>query len=143
MLKELAGQSHNAIAIVRAARSRPWSRSRMTARHKKTEAAAALKSLASNADFKGDIIAAGGLPRFSVGDHGRGRDRACVVQGVHGVDEGRYRYRVLFEDGGHEDVAEGLVRLAAGALVDADRGETERSAPRPSRPRATTATATT
>ena len=46
---------------------------------------------------------------------------------MHGVDEGRYRYRVLFEDGSHEeDVAEGRVRLrfAAGALVDADRGET-------------------
>ena len=128
MLKELAGQSHNAIAIVRGgAVPALVALSHDRNAYKKTEAAAALKSLASNADFKGDIIAAGGLPRFSVGDHVAAGDRACVVQGVHGVDEGRYRYRVLFEDGSHEeDVAEGLVRLrfAAGALVDADRGET-------------------
>ena len=129
MLKELAGQSHdNAIAIVRGgAVPALVALSHDRNAYKKTEAAAALKSLASNADFKGDIIAAGGLPRFSVGDHVAAGDRACVVQGVHGVDEGRYRYRVLFEDGSHEeDVAEGRVRLrfAAGALVDADRGET-------------------
>ena len=128
-LKELAGQSHdNAIAIVRGgAVPALVALSHDRNAYKKTEAAAALKSLASNADFKGDIIAAGGLPRFSVGDHVAAGDRACVVQGVHGVDEGRYRYRVLFEDGSHEeDVAEGRVRLrfAAGALVDADRGET-------------------
>ena len=128
MLKELAGQSHdNAIAIVRGgAVPALVALSHDRNAYKKTEAAAALKSLASNADFKGDIIAAGGLPRFSVGDHVAAGDRACVVQGVHGVDEGRYRYSVLFEDGSHEDVAEGRVRLrfAAGALVDADRGET-------------------
>ena len=129
MLKELAGQSHdNAIAIVRGgAVPALVALSHDKNAYKKTEAAAALKSLASNADFKGDIIAAGGLPRFSVGDHVAAGDRACVVQGVHGVDEGRYRYRVLFEDGSHEeDVAEGRVRLrfAVGALVDADRGET-------------------
>ena len=129
MLKELAGQSHdNAIAIVRGgAVPALVALSHDRNAYKKTEAAAALKSLASNAEFKGDIIAAGGLPRFSVGDHVAAGDRACVVQGVHGVDEGRYRYRVLFEDGSHEeDVAEGRVRLrfAVGALVDADRGET-------------------
>ena len=129
MLKELAGQSHdNAIAIVRGgAVPALVALSHDRNAYKKTEAAAALKSLESNAEFKGAIVAAGGLPRFSVGDHVAAGDRACVVQGVHGVDEGRYRYRVLFEDGSHEeDVAEGLVRLrfAAGALVDADRGET-------------------
>ena len=129
LLKELAGQSQdNAIAIVRGgAVPALVALSHDRNAYKKTEAAAALKSLASNAEFKGAIIAAGGLPRFSVGDHVAAGDRACVVQGVHGVDEGRYRYSVLFEDGSHEeDVAEGRVRLrfAAGALVDADRGET-------------------
>ena len=133
MLKELAGQSHdNAIAIVQGgAVPALVALSHDRNAYKKTEAAAALKSLASNgganSDVKGAIVAAGGLPRFSVGDHVAAGDRACVVQGVHGVDEGRYRYRVLFEDGSHEeDVAESRVRLrfAAGALVDADRGET-------------------
>ena len=133
MLKELAGQSHdNAIAIVQGgAVPALVALSHDRNAYKKTEAAAALKSLASNgganSDVKGAIVAAGGPPRFSVGDHVAAGDRACVVQGVHGVDEGRYRYRVLFEDGSHEeDVAEGRVRLRfdAGALVDADRGET-------------------
>ena len=133
MLKELAGQSHdNAIAIVQGgAVPALVALSHDRNAYKKTEAAAALKSLASNgganSDVKGAIVAAGGPPRFSVGDHVAAGDRACVVQGVHGVDEGRYRYRVLFEDGSHEeDVAESRVRLrfAAGALVDADRGET-------------------
>ena len=139
------GPGHNAIAIVRGGAVPALVALSHDSTHKKTEAAAALKSLASNADFKGDIIAAGGLPRFSVGDHVAAGDRACVVQGVHGVDEGRYRYRVLFEDGSHEDVAEGLVRPASPPAPSSTptAGRRERSAPRPSRPRATTATATT